>query len=86
MLSGEGNETGAPNDGFLKYFENTFVAIHNKSVRSCDEENTSSARASEAPNLPGSMYDNARKIDSTLEAVSGLCRTNSRYFAERMFA
>ena len=24
MLSGEGNETGAPNDGFLKYIENTF--------------------------------------------------------------
>ena len=29
MLSGEGNETRAPNDGFLKYTENTFVAIHN---------------------------------------------------------
>ena len=28
MLSGEGNETGAPKDCFLKYFENTFVAIH----------------------------------------------------------
>ena len=28
MLSEEGNETGAPNDCFLKYFENTFVAIH----------------------------------------------------------
>ena len=28
MLSGEGKETGAPNDLFLKYFENTFVAIH----------------------------------------------------------
>ena len=28
MLSGEGNETGAPNDCFLKYFENLFVAIH----------------------------------------------------------
>ena len=29
MLSGEGNETGAPNDGFLKlYIENTFLAIH----------------------------------------------------------
>ena len=24
MLSEEGNETGAPNDGFLKYIENTF--------------------------------------------------------------
>ena len=29
MLSGEGNETRAPNDGFLKYIENTFLAIHN---------------------------------------------------------
>ena len=28
MLSGEGNETGAPNDGFLKYIENTILAIH----------------------------------------------------------
>ena len=28
MLSGEGNETGAPNDSFLKYIENTFSAIH----------------------------------------------------------
>ena len=28
MLSGEGNQTGAPKDCFLKYFENTFVAIH----------------------------------------------------------
>ena len=28
MLSGEGNETGAPNDCFLKYFENAFVAIY----------------------------------------------------------
>ena len=26
MLSGEGNETGAPKDCFLKYIENTFVA------------------------------------------------------------
>ena len=24
MLSGEGNETRAPNDDFLKYIENTF--------------------------------------------------------------
>ena len=32
------------------------------------------------------LYDNACKIDSTLEAVSGLCRTNSRYFVERRFA
>ena len=28
MLSGEGNKTGAPNDGFLKYIENTFLAIY----------------------------------------------------------
>ena len=28
MLSGEDNETGPPKDYFLKYFENTFVAIH----------------------------------------------------------
>ena len=28
MLSGEGNETGAPNDGFLKYIENAYAAIH----------------------------------------------------------
>ena len=28
MASGERNETGAPNDGFLKYIENTFLAIH----------------------------------------------------------
>ena len=28
MLSGEGNETGAPNDCFRKYIENTFLAIH----------------------------------------------------------
>ena len=28
MLSGEENETGAPNDSFLKYIENTFLAIH----------------------------------------------------------
>ena len=28
MLSGEGNETGAPKDRFLKYIENTFVAIY----------------------------------------------------------
>ena len=28
MLSGEGNETGASNDCFLNYFENTFVAIY----------------------------------------------------------
>ena len=28
MLSGEGTETGAPNDVFLKYIENTFLAIH----------------------------------------------------------
>ena len=28
MLSGEGNDTGAPNDSFLKYTENTFLAIH----------------------------------------------------------
>ena len=32
MLSGEGNETGAPKDCFLKYFENTFVAIHFSSI------------------------------------------------------
>ena len=29
MLSGEGKETRAPIDGFLKYIENTFLAIHN---------------------------------------------------------
>ena len=29
MLSGEGNETRAPNDSFLKYIENTFLAIYN---------------------------------------------------------
>ena len=29
MLSGEGNGTRAPNDGFLKYIENTLLAIHN---------------------------------------------------------
>ena len=29
MLSGDGNETRAPNDGFLKYIENTVLAIHN---------------------------------------------------------
>ena len=34
MVSGEGNETGAPNDGFLKYIENTFLAIH-KLVSQC---------------------------------------------------
>ena len=28
MLSGEDNETGAPNNGFLKYIENTFLSIH----------------------------------------------------------
>ena len=28
MQSGEGNEKGAPNDGFLKYIENTFLAIY----------------------------------------------------------
>ena len=28
MLRGKGNETRAPNDGFLKYIENTFLAIH----------------------------------------------------------
>ena len=28
MLSGEGNETGAPYNGFLKYIENTYLAIH----------------------------------------------------------
>ena len=28
MLSREGNETGAPNDGFLKYIEHTFLVIH----------------------------------------------------------
>ena len=30
MLSGEGNETVVPNDGFLKYIENTltFLAVH----------------------------------------------------------
>ena len=28
MLSGEGSKTGTPNDCFLKYFENTLVAIH----------------------------------------------------------
>ena len=28
MLSGEGKETGAPKDGFLKYIENTFLAIY----------------------------------------------------------
>ena len=28
MVSGERNETGAPSDGFLKYIENTFLAIH----------------------------------------------------------
>ena len=27
-VSSEGNETGAPNDGFLKNIENTFLAIH----------------------------------------------------------
>ena len=27
MLSGEGNETGAPNDGFLKYIENTIHKV-----------------------------------------------------------
>ena len=27
MQSGEGNEKGAPNDGFLKYIENTILAI-----------------------------------------------------------
>ena len=27
MLSGEGNETRAPNDSFLKYIENTFLVI-----------------------------------------------------------
>ena len=27
MLSGEGNEIRAPNDGFLKYIENTFLVI-----------------------------------------------------------
>ena len=28
MLSGEGNATGAPNGEFLKYIENTFLAIY----------------------------------------------------------
>ena len=28
MLSGKGKETGALNDGFLKYIENTFLVIH----------------------------------------------------------
>ena len=28
MLSGERNETGAPNNCLLKYIENTFVTIH----------------------------------------------------------
>ena len=28
MLSGEENETRASDDGFLKYIENTFLAIH----------------------------------------------------------
>ena len=28
MLSREGNETGAPNDDFLKYIQNTFLVIH----------------------------------------------------------
>ena len=28
MLNGEGSEIGTPKDCFLKYFENTFVAIH----------------------------------------------------------
>ena len=28
MLRGEGNEIGAPNDGFFIYIENTFLAIH----------------------------------------------------------
>ena len=34
MLSGEGSETGAPNDCFLKYFENTFVAIQQPLIKS----------------------------------------------------
>ena len=28
MLSGEGDETETPNDSFLKYIENTFLAIY----------------------------------------------------------
>ena len=37
MLSGEENETGAPNDGFLKYIENTSLAIHKNSTFSSTE-------------------------------------------------
>ena len=32
MQSGEGNEKGAPNDGFLKYIENTFLVIFFRST------------------------------------------------------
>ena len=32
MLSGEGNETGAPNDGFLKYIEKHFFSYSFSSI------------------------------------------------------
>ena len=52
-----------------------------KRVRICDEEKASSANTSEVPNLPGRIYGMARRIDSVFETVSGLCKTNSRFFS-----